>query len=113
MLGISPMILRSLKVSSDSTIGTLLFLISESSRLCLSNDHFGSTLATIGDWLAVRPGSVMIGTDLIFVALDRATIGHRITGHGIYKLVQRKAKKTGTDSLKIPQLCKSYQFLNL
>ena len=43
MLGISPMILRRLKVSSDSTIGTLLFLISESSRLCLSNDLFGSS----------------------------------------------------------------------
>ena len=37
------MILRRLKVSSDSTIGTLLFLISESSRLCLSNDLFGSS----------------------------------------------------------------------
>lgn len=55
----------------------------------------------------------MIGTGPIFVALDGATIGHRITGDGIYKLVQRKAKKAGTDSLKIPQLCKSYQFLAL
>jgi integrase/recombinase XerC len=71
-----------------------------------------ATSAARGDWLAVRPGSV-IGTDPIFVALDGATIGHRITGDGIYKLVQRKAKKAGTDSLKIPQLCKSYQFLKL
>jgi integrase/recombinase XerC len=72
-----------------------------------------ATSVARGDWLAVRPGSVMIGTDPIFVALDGATIGHPITGDGIYKLVQRKAKKAGTDSLKIPQLCKSYQFLNL
>jgi hypothetical protein len=43
MLGIAPMILRRLKVSSDSTIGTSLSLISESSRLCLSNDLFGSS----------------------------------------------------------------------
>jgi integrase/recombinase XerC len=60
-----------------------------------------ATSAAIGDWLAVRPGSA-IGTDPIFVALDGATIGHRIIGDGIYKLVQRKAEKAGTDSLKIP-----------
>ncbi len=71
-----------------------------------------ATSAAHGDWLAVRPGSV-IGTDPIFVALDGATIGHRIIGDGIYKLVQRKAKKAGTDSLKFPQFRKSYQFLKL
>ena len=60
-----------------------------------------ATSATHGDWLAVRPGSA-IETDPIFVALDGATIGHRITGDSIYKLVQRKAEKAGTDSLKIP-----------
>jgi hypothetical protein len=57
MLGISPMILRRLKVSSDSTIGTLLFLISESSRLCLSNARFGSSffgesyIKSVGRWI--------------------------------------------------------------
>ena len=71
-----------------------------------------ATSAAIGDGLAVKPGSG-IGTHPIFATLDYATIGHHITGGGIYKLVQRRAKKAGTDSLKFSQLRKSYQFLKL
>ncbi|MEG4281390.1 tyrosine-type recombinase/integrase [Microcoleus sp. MON1_C1] len=60
-----------------------------------------ATVAAIRDWLTVRPGTAG-ENDPLFVALDFAAIGHRITGDGIYKLVQRKAKTAGIDKQMSP-----------
>jgi len=60
-----------------------------------------ATVQAIKEWLAVRPGSAA-ENDPLFVALDFATIGHRITGDGIYKLVQRKTKAAGIDKQMSP-----------
>jgi integrase/recombinase XerC len=60
-----------------------------------------ATAQAITEWLAVRPGTVT-ETDPLFVALDFATLGHRITGDGIYKLVQRKTKQAGIEKVMSP-----------
>lgn len=60
-----------------------------------------ATVAAISDWLAVRPG-IAGDNDPLFVALDFAAIGHRITGDGIYKLVQRHAKAAGIEKVMSP-----------
>jgi len=60
-----------------------------------------ATAQALTDWLAVRPGRAIEG-DAIFTALDFATAGHRMTGDGIYKLVQRKAKAAGIDKQMSP-----------
>ena len=60
-----------------------------------------ATTTAISEWLAVRPGKAN-EADPIFVALDFASIGHRLTGDGIYKLVQRKTKQAGIDKQMSP-----------
>lgn len=50
-----------------------------------------ATATAISEWLSVRPGNAT-ETDAIFTALDFASAGHRLTGDGLYKLVQRKTK---------------------
>ena len=60
-----------------------------------------ATTTAITDWLSVRPGSAT-ETDAIFTALDFASAGHRMTGDGIYKLVQRKSKAVGIDKQMSP-----------
>lgn len=49
----------------------------------------------------MRPGTAT-ETDAIFIALDFASAGHRLTGDGIYKLVQRKSKAAGIDKQMSP-----------
>ncbi len=60
-----------------------------------------ATVQAISEWLTVRPGTAG-DVDPLFVALDFATIGHRITGDGIYKLVQRKTKQAGIEKVMSP-----------
>ena len=60
-----------------------------------------ATAQAISEWLAVRPGTAT-EADAIFIALDFATAGHRMTGDGIYKLVQRKSKAAGIDKQMSP-----------
>jgi integrase/recombinase XerC len=60
-----------------------------------------ATAQAITDWLAVRPGSAT-EADPLFVALNYAAIGHRLTGDGLYKLVQCRTKKAGIDKVMSP-----------
>jgi integrase/recombinase XerC len=60
-----------------------------------------ATAQALANWLAVRPGSAT-KTDPIFIALDFATSGHRITGNGLYKLVHRYSKKAGIEKQMSP-----------
>lgn len=60
-----------------------------------------ATVQAVADWLAVRPGSAT-ETDPIFIALNYAALGHRLTGDGIYKLVQCKAKAAGIEKQMSP-----------
>lgn len=81
--------------------GTLQILGKGKGTQKQSIDVGPATVTAIRDWLAVRPGSA-IGTDPLFVALDFASAGHRLTGDGIYKLVQRKTKAAGIDKQMSP-----------
>lgn len=60
-----------------------------------------ATVQAIADWLAVRPG-IAGDTDPLFVALNYAALGHRLTGDGLYKLVQARTQKAGIDKVMSP-----------
>ncbi|MEG4989788.1 tyrosine-type recombinase/integrase [Microcoleus sp. BR0-C5] len=64
-------------------------------------DLGAATAQAITDWLAVRPGSAG-ETDPLFVALNYAALGHRLTGDGLYKLVQTRTKKAGIEKVMSP-----------
>ncbi|MEG4009806.1 tyrosine-type recombinase/integrase [Microcoleus sp. Pol11C1] len=81
--------------------GTLQILGKGKGTQYQSVDVGPATVAAIKEWLAVRPG-IAGENDPLFVALDFATIGHRITGDGIYKLVQRKSKAAGIEKQMSP-----------
>ncbi|AFY39356.1 integrase family protein [[Leptolyngbya] sp. PCC 7376] len=60
-----------------------------------------ATIAALEEWIAVRPkqkGRVQP----LFVALDRAHAGHRLTGTAIYQLVRKTAKKAGIEKVMSP-----------
>ncbi|NJN73889.1 MAG: tyrosine-type recombinase/integrase [Limnothrix sp. RL_2_0] len=60
-----------------------------------------ATVEALKDWLAVRPqqkGKVQP----LFVALDRAHCGHRLTGTAIYQLVRQTSKAAGIDKVMSP-----------
>ncbi len=60
-----------------------------------------ATVAAIEAWLEVRPkqpGKVQP----LFVALDRAHKGHRLTGTAIYQLVRKTAKVAGIEKVMSP-----------
>jgi len=85
----------------NSTAGTLQILGKGHGTQYQSIDVGPATVAAIREWLAVRPGTAT-ETDPIFVALDFASIGHRLTGDGLYKLVQRRTKSAGIDKVMSP-----------
>jgi integrase/recombinase XerC len=60
-----------------------------------------ATAQAVADWLAVRPGTAT-ENDPIFIALNFAASGHRLTGDGIYKLVQGHTKKAGIEKVMSP-----------
>lgn len=60
-----------------------------------------ATIAALQAWLAVRPRQQ--GTQQpMFVALDRAYFGHRMTGTAIYQLVRKTAKVAGIEKIMSP-----------
>lgn len=85
----------------DPTARTLQILGKGKGTQYQSVDVGIATATAISEWLAARPGTPSENEPL-FVALDFATIGHRITGDGIYKLVQRKTKAAGIDKVMSP-----------
>jgi integrase/recombinase XerC len=60
-----------------------------------------ATVAALKDWLAVRPQQTGKNQPL-FVALDRAHWGHRLTGTAIYLLVRQTAAAAGVDKVMSP-----------
>ncbi|MEG4589713.1 tyrosine-type recombinase/integrase [Microcoleus sp. MOSTC5] len=64
-------------------------------------DLGAATAQAVADWLAVRPGTAT-ESDPIFIALNYAASGHRLTGDGLYKLVQARTKKAGIDKVMSP-----------
>lgn len=60
-----------------------------------------ATIAAIQAWLSVYPSEK--GKDQpLFIALDRAHIGHRMTGTAIYQLVRQTAKIAGVEKIMSP-----------
>ncbi|MGB2925833.1 MAG: tyrosine-type recombinase/integrase, partial [Limnothrix sp.] len=60
-----------------------------------------ATVAALQAWLSARPGKK--GKDQpMFIALDRAHLGHRITGTAIYQLVRKTAKAAGIEKVMSP-----------
>lgn len=59
------------------------------------------TVAALENWLAVRPGPKDKKQPL-FVALDRAHWGHRLTGTALYQLVRKTAKAAGITKVLSP-----------
>lgn len=59
----------------------------------------------IQDWLMARPGSLH-PADPLFIALDRAHFGHRLTGDGLYYFVSQLAKKAGFSKTFSPHRCR-------
>jgi len=61
------------------------------------------SIEAIQDWLTelARPD-----IKALFVALDRAHFGHRLTGNGIYNLVSESAKKAGVHKQFSPHRCR-------
>ncbi len=60
-----------------------------------------ATITALKAWLAVRPGSKS-KIQPLFIALDRAHLGHRLTGTAIYQLVRKTAKAAGVTKLLSP-----------
>lgn len=85
----------------DLTAKTLRILGKGKGTQQQSIDLGPATVSAIKEWLAVRPGSAAENAP-IFIALDFASIGHRLTGDGLYKLVQRKTKAAGIDKAMSP-----------
>jgi len=61
------------------------------------------SIEAIQEWLTelARPD-----IKALFVALDRAHFGHRLTGNGIYNLVSESAKKAGVHKQFSPHRCR-------
>lgn len=59
-------------------------------------------IEALKDWLASRDDE----EKALFVALDRAHAGHRLTGGGIYNLVSESAKKAGVTKQFSPHRCR-------
>ncbi|OKH14627.1 tyrosine-type recombinase/integrase [[Limnothrix rosea] IAM M-220] len=60
-----------------------------------------ATVTALEEWIAVRPkqkGRVQP----LFIALDHAHYGHRLTGTAIYQLVRKTAKLAGIDKVMSP-----------
>ena len=58
----------------------------------------------IGAWLALRPE---LAPDApLFIALDNANSGHRLTGDGLYKLIRNSAKQAGISKVMSPHRCR-------
>lgn len=60
-----------------------------------------ATVAALEEWIAVRPKQKGQAQPL-FVALDRAHKGHRLTGTAIYQLVRQTAKAAGIEKMMSP-----------
>ncbi|MBV5261506.1 tyrosine-type recombinase/integrase [Synechococcus moorigangaii CMS01] len=60
-----------------------------------------ATIAALEMWLAVRPGPKTKKQPL-FIALDRAHLGHRLTGTAIYQLVRHTAQAAGVTKILSP-----------
>lgn len=60
-----------------------------------------ATIAATQAWLSVHPSKK--GKDQpMFIALDRAHFGHRMTGTAIYQLVRQTAKAAGVEKIMSP-----------
>ena len=81
--------------------GTLQILGKGKGTQYQSVDVGAATVQAIKDWLAVRPG-IAGENDPLFVALNYAALGHRLTGDGLYKLVQTRTKKAGIEKVMSP-----------
>jgi integrase/recombinase XerC len=65
------------------------------------------SVEALKDWLASRDDDKKALDDkALFVALDRAHAGHRLTGGGIYNLVSESAKKAGVTKQFSPHRCR-------
>lgn len=60
-----------------------------------------ATTEAIADWIKVRPQQSG-QEEPLFVALDRAHPGHRLTGTAIYQLVRQTAKRAGIGKVMSP-----------
>lgn len=62
------------------------------------------TASAIGDWLAHAPLATPQAP--IFIALDNAHFGHRLTGNAIYQLVREAAQACGFSKILSPHRCR-------
>ena len=85
----------------DARASTLRILGKGKGTQYQSVDVGAATAQAISEWLAVRPGTAT-DTDPIFIALNYAALGHRLTGDGLYKLVQTRTKKAGIEKVMSP-----------
>lgn len=77
----------------DPATGTLIILGKGRGTQSEVVDLGAATVVAIANWLTVKP--VAPGDGPLFVALDFANSGHRLTGDGIRKIVVRMSEKAG------------------
>lgn len=84
----------------DPDAKTLLILGKGRGTEKVAIDLSGATVQAIVDWLQVR--SPYIPADPLFICLDNASRGHRLSGNAIYELVRAAAVVAGMSKILSP-----------